>query len=340
MEMTGASMAAWAVERPGPIESGPLRQTRRQVPEPGSGEMLVRVSTCGVCRTDLHIAMGDLPVHRPGVVPGHEAVGTVAALGPGSTRFALGDRVGVAWLRHTCGSCRFCESGRENLCRAPRFTGWDADGGYAEYVTVPEAYAYEVPDAFDDVTAAPLLCAGIIGFRALERANVPTGGRLGLFGFGGSAHLAAQIAIHRGASVHVFTRTAAAKRLALELGCATAGDVGDAAPGTLDAAIVFAPAGEIVPRALQALERGGRVAIAGIHLSDIPPLDYQRHLFQERELVSVTANTRDDGRRFLVEADAARVQVHTIAYPFDRAADALADLWHDRVTGAAVLVTG
>jgi propanol-preferring alcohol dehydrogenase len=333
-------MDAWVVERPGPMNSRPLRPVRRPIPEPAAGEVLVHVSTCGVCRTDLHVAMGDLPVHRAGVVPGHEAVGTVAALGPGATRFRAGVRVGVPWLRRTCGTCRFCRAGRENLCREPRFTGWDADGGYAEYLTVPEAYAYELPDVFDDVTAAPLLCAGIIGFRALERANVPTGGRLGLFGFGGSAHIAAQIAIHRGASVHVFTRTAEAKRLALELGCATASDVGDADPGTLDAAIVFAPAGEIVPMALRALDRGGRVAIAGIHLSDVPSLDYQRHLFQERELVSVTANTRDDGRRFLAEAAAAQIRVHTIAYPFDRASDALADLWHDRVTGAAVLVTG
>ena len=300
--------------------------------------MLVRVSTCGVCRTDLHIAMGDLPVHRPGVVPGHEVVGTVAALGSASTRFAMDDRVGVAWLRHTCGSCGFCQSGRENLCRAPRFTGWDADGGYAEYVTVPEAYAYEVPAAFDDVTAAPLLCAGIIGFRALERANVPTGGRLGLFGFGGSAHLAAQIAIHRGASVHVFTRSSSARRLALDLGCSNAGDVDAAVPGSLDAAIVFAPSGALVPVALHALDRGGRVAIAGIHLSDIPSLDYQQHLFQEREVVSVTANTRDDGRRFLAEAVAAGVTVNTVQYRFDQADRALADLWHGRVTGAAVLV--
>jgi propanol-preferring alcohol dehydrogenase len=336
--MTRDDMDAWVVERPGPIEATPLRLARRPVPEPARGEVLVRVSACGVCRTDLHVAIGDLPVSKAGVVPGHEVVGTVASLGADAARFHVGDRVGVPWLRHTCGVCRFCRTDRENLCLAPRFTGWDEDGGYAEFVTVPEAFAYELPPRFDDLTAAPLLCAGIIGFRALERANLPIGGRLGLFGFGGSAHLTAQIALHRGASVHVFTRTAEAKRLALDLGCSTAGDVGDAHPGTLDAAIVFAPAGEIVPVALQALDRGGRVAIAGIHLTDIPPLDYQRHLFQEREVVSVTANTREDGRRFLAEADAARVQVHTIAYPFDGAADALADLWHDRVTGAAVLV--
>ena len=297
----------------------------------------MRVSTCGVCRTDLHVAMGDLPENRAGVVPGHEVVGTVASLGAGAVRFHLGDRVGVPWLRHTCGVCRFCRTDRENLCLAPRFTGWDDDGGYAEFVTVPEAYAYELPSAFDDLNAAPLLCAGIIGFRALDRANLPVGGRLGLFGFGGSAHLTAQIALHRGASVHVFTRSTRARRLALELGCDDAGDVAGATPGSLDAAIVFAPSGDIVPIALRALDRGGRAAIAGIHLTAVPPLGYQRHLFNERELVSVTANTRDDGRRFLVEAAEAAVQVHSVRYPFDRADAALADLWSGRVSGAAVL---
>jgi len=331
------TMDAWVVERPGPIEGRPLRRARREVPEPGPGEVLVRVAVCGVCRTDLHVAMGDLAVRRPAVVPGHEIVGSVAAAGTGATRFAIGDRVGVAWLRSTCGVCRFCTTGRENLCVEPRFAGWTDDGGYAEFATVPEAYAYELPDAFDDVTAAPLLCAGIIGFRALERANVPTGGRLGLFGFGGSAHLAAQIAIHRGAAVHVFTRSEAARRLALELGCASAGDARDALPESLDAAILFAPSGDVVPVALGALDRGGRLAIAGIHLTDIPPLRYEAHLFHERELVSVTANTREDGRRFLAEAAQAGVQVHTTPYPFDRADEALADLWHGRVTGAAVI---
>jgi propanol-preferring alcohol dehydrogenase len=282
--------------------------------------------------------MGDLPVRRAGVVPGHEAVGNVVALGEGTSRLPVGARVGVPWLRHTCGTCRFCTTGHENLCRAPRFTGWDDDGGYAEYLTVPEAYAYEIPPAFDDVRAAPLLCAGIIGFRALERARVPEGGRLGIFGFGGSAHLAAQIALHRGADVSVYTRAGTARRLALDLGCSTAGDLDEVEAGSLDAAIVFAPSGEIVPVALEALDRGGRLAVAGIHLSDVPPLDYQRHLFHERELVSVTANTRDDGRRFLAEAADARIRVETTEYPFSRADRALDDLWSDRVRGAAVLV--
>ncbi len=330
-------MDAWVVERPGPIDGRPLRRAQRPLPEPAAGEVLVRVSTCGVCRTDLHVAMGDLVVRRPGVIPGHEIVGTVAAIGTGTSLFAIGDRVGVPWLRRTCGVCRFCRTGRENLCVETRFTGWTDDGGYAEFVTVPESFAYALPNGFDDITAAPLLCAGIIGFRALERANLPSGGRLGLYGFGGSAHLAAQIAVHRGATVHVFTRSDAARRLALELGCASAGDVSDAMPGSLDAAIVFAPSGDLVPAALGALDRGGRVAIAGIHLSDVPPLRYDAHLYQERELVSVTANTRDDGRRFLAEAATARVRVHTTSYEFDQADTALADLWHGRVTGAAVI---
>lgn len=333
-------MDAWVVDKPGPIGNRPLERVRRPVPEPAAGELLVHVSVCGVCRTDLHVAEGDLPVRRPGVIPGHEIVGSVTAVGAGASRFAIGDRVGVAWLRQTCGTCRFCTAGRENLCHAPRFTGWTDDGGYAEYVTVPEAFAYEIPPVFDDVAAAPLLCAGIIGFRALERSLVRPGGRLGLWGFGGSAHITAQIALHRGITVHVFTRTAESQRLALDLGCSSAGGIDDARPGSLDAAILYAPVGELVPGVMRALDRGGRLAVAGIHLSDIPPLNYQSHLFQERELVSVTANTRDDGRRFLAEAAEAAVHATTTPYPFARADAALADLAADRVTGAAVLRLG
>jgi propanol-preferring alcohol dehydrogenase len=331
-------MKAWTVRRPGPLTSTPLVLADAEVPEPGPGEVLVRVNACGVCRTDLHVTMGDLPVHRSPVIPGHEVVGTVVAAGDEATRFALEERIGIAWLRRTCGACRFCVSGRENLCLAPEFTGWDADGGYAEYATVPEAYAYRLPDGFDDVSAAPLLCAGIIGFRALEHAGVASGGRLGIYGFGASAHLAAQIAIGRGITVHVLTRSAAARRLALEVGCASAGDAADAPPELLDGAILFAPVGELVPVALGALDRGGTLAVAGIHLSDIPVLDYQQHLFQERHLRSVTANTRADGERFLREAAKARLRVHTTSYPLDKADVALADLWNDRVDGAAVLV--
>jgi len=329
---------AWTVRRPGPMATGPLVAEDRPAPEPGEGEVLVRVAACGVCRTDLHIAEGDLAPHRVGVVPGHEVVGRVASRGPGASRFALGQRIGIPWLRATCGSCRFCRRGAENLCVDPYFTGWDADGGYAELAVAPEAYAYALPDAFDDEHAAPLLCAGIIGFRALRRAQLPPGGRLGIYGFGGSAHLAAQVALLEGATVHVFTRSATARDLALRLGCASAGDPAGALPAPLDAALLFAPAGELVPVALTALDRGGTLAIAGIHLTDVPPLRYADHLFQERQVRSVTANTRADGDEFLRIAAEADLRVHTTRYALADADQALADLAAGRVRGAAVLV--
>ncbi|MCB1002663.1 MAG: zinc-dependent alcohol dehydrogenase family protein [Acidimicrobiales bacterium] len=330
-------MRAWIVERPGPVDGHPLSLVEREAPVPGPGQVRVRVSVCGVCRTDLHVAEGDLPVHRSGVVPGHEIVGVVDARGPGAERFEEGERIGIAWLRHTCGTCRFCRRGDENLCVAPRFTGWDADGGYAEHAVVDERYAYALPTGFGDDELAPLLCAGIIGYRALKRADLPPGGRLGIYGFGGSAHLAAQVALAQGATVHVLTRSADARRLALDLGASSAADTYDAPPEPLDAAIVFAPVGDIVPVALAALDRGGTCAVAGIHLTDVPALDYQRHLFQERQLRSVTANTRADGEEFLRLAARLGLEVHTRAYPLDRADEALADLAHDRITGAAVL---
>ncbi|MEV0668207.1 zinc-dependent alcohol dehydrogenase family protein [Actinomadura luteofluorescens] len=330
-------MRAWVVERPAPIETGPLRRADREVPSPGPGELLVRVLACGVCRTDLHVAEGDLPVHLPGVTPGHEIVGRVESAGPGCLH-GPGDRVGVAWLRGTCGACRFCRRGAENLCPASVYTGWDAHGGYAEYALAVDAYTYALPAELDDVRAAPLLCAGIIGYRALRRAALPPGGRLGIWGFGGSAHLAAQIALAEGADVHVFTRSPAARGLARELGASFSGDSFDAAPAPLDSAIVFAPAGELVAAALERLDRGGTCAVAGIHLSDVPPLDYQRHLFQEREVRSVTANTRADGEEFLRLAARLDVAVTTHPYPLDEADRALADLAADRFTGAAVLV--
>ena len=331
-------MRAWAVGVPGPIDTGPLVAVERPVPAPGPGEIRVKVSTCGVCRTDLHLVEGDLVPRRPGVVPGHEAVGVVDAVGEGCTRFRIGDRAGVAWLRGTCGRCRWCRRGAENLCRDPRFTGWDADGGYAEWAVVGEAYAYLLPSGFDDVSAAPLLCAGIIGYRALRRAELPPGGRLGIYGFGASAHLAAQVALAEGAVVHVLTRSADGRRHALELGVASAGPADGAPPEPLDSAILFAPAGGLVPVALGALDRGGTLAVAGIHLADVPPLDYQRHLFQERQLRSVTANTRADGEEFLTLAARLGLRVTTRPYRIGEADRALADLAHDRVTGAAVLV--
>jgi alcohol dehydrogenase, propanol-preferring len=332
------TMTAWAVDKPGPVDGRPLVRVERPVPEPGPGEVRVRVRTCGVCRTDLHLTEGDLAPRRPLVVPGHEVVGVVDGRGPGSTRWRDGERVGVPWLAHTCGVCRFCRDGRENLCVDPRFTGWDVDGGYAEFVVVDEAYAYALPDAFDDVHVAPLLCAGIIGYRALCRASLPEGGALGLYGFGGSAHLTAQIALARGARVHVMTRASDAQELALALGAASAAGADARPPEPLDSAILFAPVGTLVPTALAALGPGGTLAIAGIHLSDVPSLDYQTHLFMERTLQSVTANTRHDGEEFLAEAARVGVRVAAVPYAMDRADDALRDLAHDRVNGAAVLV--
>lgn len=330
-------MRAWAVMSPGPIGSGPLRLVERPVPEPGPGEVRLRVAVCGVCRTDLHLAEGDLRPRRAGVVPGHEVVGYIDAQGSGSSRFALGERVGAAWLASSCGHCRYCLANRENLCTSPRFTGWDIDGGFAEYMVADERFLYRLPPVFDDQAVAPLLCAGIIGFRALRRAELPPGGRLGLYGFGGSAHLTAQVALAEGARLHVLTRSAPDVELARRLGAASVGGAYDKPPEPLDAAILFAPVGELVPVALAALDRGGTLAVAGIHLSDIPVLNYQEHLFQERTLRSVTANTRADGEDFLATAERVGVRATTHAYDFGQVDQALADLAHDRFSGVAVV---
>ena len=271
------------------------------------------------------------------MVPGHEVVGTVGARGSGAQRFQLGERVGVAWLASTCGACRFCERGEENLCLRATFTGWDRDGGYAESTVVDERFAYRLPESLSDDQVSPLLCAGIIGYRALKRAALPPGGRLGLYGFGGSAHITAQIAVAQGAELYVATRSTEGQELARALGATWVGGAADTPPVPLDAAILFAPVGDLVLAALAALDRGGVLAVAGIHLTDIPPLGYRTHLFGERELRSVTANTRRDGEELL--ALAPRLDVHATVqpYPFDQADEALADLAHGRVTGAAVL---
>jgi propanol-preferring alcohol dehydrogenase len=336
--MTATSMRAWVVDTPGPIDEHPLLLVDRPIPVPEPGQIRIRVLTCGVCRTDLHLAEGDLAPRRAQVTPGHEVVGLVDGRGAGADRYAEGDRVGVPWLAHTCGVCRFCASGRENLCVDPLFTGWDVDGGYAEYLVADENYVYPLPAHFDDEHWAPLLCAGIIGYRALRESECPPHGRLGIYGFGASAHLVAQIALAEGLRVHVMTRSPAAQRLALDLGVASAAGAADSPPEPLDAALLFAPVGTLVPPALEALDRGGTVAVAGIYLSAIPSLDYERHLFQERALRSVTANTRADGRALLDTAVRIDMHVTTTTYPFERANEALRDLAHDRVNGAAVLV--
>jgi propanol-preferring alcohol dehydrogenase len=330
-------MRALRVRAPRPAEDAPLELCEEPRPEPAAGEVRVRVEACGVCRTDLHVAEGDLPPQRASVVPGHEVVGRVDALGPGAHGFREGDRAGVAWLHRACGTCRFCARGAENLCLAPRFTGWHADGGYADWLVAPAEFVYHLPDAAPAEPLAPLLCAGIIGYRAYVLSGVRPGERLGLFGFGGSAHIVIQLARHRGNEVYVWSRDEGHQTLARELGAAWVGATGARAPAPVSGAILFAPAGELVLPALLALDRGGTLAVAGIHLSAIPPLDYHTHLFQERALRSVTANTRSDGRELLRLAEEVPLRTHTVPYPLEQANRALVDLKQDRIRGAAVL---
>lgn len=328
-------MRAWkTTDVPGQLELAEV-----PVPEPGAGEVLLKVEACGVCRTDLHIIDQELPVHRPGVVPGHQVVGTVEAVGPTVVELKPGDRVGVAWLRHTCGVCQWCRTGRENLCPNSTYTGWDADGGYAEYTTVPEAFAYLLSPLADPVRTAPLLCAGIIGYRALKRAALPPGGRLGIYGFGSSGHLTAQLAAASGAEIHVMTRGEGNRQLARDLGAVFVGDTYDLPPEPLDSAIVFAPAGDIVPAALRATTRGGTVSLAGIHMSDVPAMTYGEHLFHERDLRTVTANTRADGIEFLRLAERLQLRAQITTYDFSQAASAVADLRSGRASGSLVLTT-
>jgi len=331
-------MRAMLLHRQGPIAGAPLALADLPVPAPGSGEIRVQVRCCAACRTDLHVVEGDLRPRRLPIVPGHQAVGVVEALGPGATRFRPGDRVGVAWLRSTCGTCAFCRSRRENLCERSRYTGWTDDGGYAEQCCVPEAFAYPIPAAFDDAEAAPLLCAGIIGYRALRRSGLAPGGRLALYGFGSSAHVTLQVARHWGCPVYVSTRDAAHRSLALELGACWAGGPDQPLPERVEAAIVFAPAGALVPVALQGLEKGGTVALAGIHMGDLPAMAYEPNLFFEKALVSVTANTRQDGEDLLAAAAAIPIRPRVTRYPLADANAVLDALARDRVEGTAVLM--
>lgn len=321
-----------------PVDSGPLRLKDVSPPQPGQGEVRVKVACCAVCRTDLHVIEGELPHQKLPVIPGHMIVGRVDLLGPGCAQLKVGDRIGIAWLRQACGVCEPCRRGRENLCGNSRYTGYHTDGGYAEYALVPEAFAYQLPGQFDDLHAAPLLCSGIIGYRALERAAVPPGGRLLLVGFGSSAHLVLQLAVHRGLQVYVLTRTPAHQQMARQLGAVWAGAEACRLPEKMDGAILFAPAGKLVPTTLEVLKPGGALSLAGIHMSPIPALDYAQHLYGERDIHPVTANTRDDGRALLAQAAAARVKVHATSYPLADANRALIDLKHSRLDGTAVLV--
>jgi propanol-preferring alcohol dehydrogenase len=325
------------LDRIAPIDTSPLRLAELPLPEPQAGDVRLKVRCCAICRTDLHVIEGDLPQQKMPIIPGHQVVGTVDALGPGCRRFQLGRRVGVAWLRNTCGKCDYCSQGRENLCESARFTGYHADGGYAEYALVPEDFAYPIPEAFSDVDASPLLCAGIIGYRALRRSNLPDGGRLALFGFGSSAHVVIQIAQHRGCQVYVVTRGERHVELAQRMGAVWAGQRVEELPVKVDSAIIFAPAGELVPPALESLKKGGTLALAGIHMTPIPAMDYHRYVFFERDIHSVTCNTRQDGAELLAEASKIPIRPHTTVYPLSDANLALQDLKNDRISGTGVL---
>ena len=331
-------MRAMVLDRQGPISTAPLTLRDVPPPEPAAGEVRVRVLACGVCRTDLHVVEGDLPQRKLPLIPGHQVVGVVDRLGPEARRFHEGDRVGIAWLRHTCGACRYCRAGSENLCESSVFTGYHADGGYAEQAVVPEAFAYAIPSAFGDAEATPLLCAGIIGYRALERSLVPRGGNLGIWGFGSSAHVTIQVARARGCTVYVATRGEKHQALAREMGAAWTGGADEPLPVRVDGGILFAPVGELVPVALRSIEKGGTLAVAGIYLSDIPRIEYDRELFYERNLRSVTANTRADGEGLLREAAAIPIRPRVSTFPLADANRVLQLLKSDGINGTGVLL--
>ncbi len=329
-------MKACLLHAPAPVKTNPLQLAEVAKPVPAAGEVLVRVSVCGVCRTDLHVVEGELPPKKSPVIPGHQVVGRIEALGEGAHRFRAGDRVGIAWLHQTDGVCGYCRAGKENLCEQATFTGWTVDGGYAEYSVAPEAFVYPIPEAFDDLDAAPLLCAGIIGFRSLRLSGIEHGGRLGFYGFGAAAHLAIQVARHWGAEVYAFTRDAAHQKLAEELGAVWVGYSGERPPKMLDSAIIFAPAGELVPAALAVLKKGGTVVLAGIHMSTIPAMDYGL-LYDERVVRSVANNTRQDGEDFLRIAAEIPIRAEAHVFPLAEANHALNSLKDDEVRGAAVI---
>lgn len=334
-------MKAWVLDKPGPVESRPLALADVPVPQVADHEVLVQVHACGICRTDLHVVEGELPVRKSRVIPGHQVVGRISAVGSRVDEFTPGDRVGIAWLNRTCGVCEFCRSGRENLCDKAMFTGWSVDGGYAEFAVAPASFTYHLPDGFDDVQAAPLLCAGIIGYRCLRLAGIGkndwSGVRLGLYGFGAAGHVCIQVARARGAEVYVCTRDREKHQsLASELGAAWVGDADAEPPVSLDASIIFAPAGELIPSALKALKKGSTLVLGGIHMSPIPSFDYSL-IYGERTIRSVTNNTRADGQDFLIEAARIPIITHTQVFGFHQANEALIALKSDAIRGAGVL---
>jgi alcohol dehydrogenase, propanol-preferring len=329
-------MKACVLRAPAKVETNPLEFIDVSLPKPEKDEVLVRVHACGVCRTDLHVIEGELPPRKSPVIPGHQVIGIVEKQGENARRFPIGARVGIAWLHKTDGTCEYCRSGAENLCDHPEFTGYSVNGGYAEYIVAPEKFVYPIPEEFPDEQAAPLLCAGIIGFRSLRLSGIQSGGRLGFYGFGAAAHVAIQVARHWGAEVYASTRDARHQKLALELGAVWAGGTFDEPPKKLDAAIVFAPAGEIVPAALKTLKKGGVLVLGGIHMSAIPSLPYEL-LYQERMIRSVANNTRQDGEDFLRVAAEIPIRTHVQVFPLQEANRALNALKNDAIPGAAVL---
>ncbi len=329
-------MIAMQLAQPGPIEGEPLARVELPVPEIGPDELLVRVRVCGACHTDLHVCEGEIDLPKLPIVPGHQVVGTVEKVGEEACGFSVGDRVGIAWLHWACGECRFCQSGAENLCPEAKFTGLHVDGGFAEYTKVPAVFAYQIPEGYEDHEAAPLLCAGIIGYRALRRSRIERGGRLGLYGFGASAHIAIQVARHWDCEVYVFTRTPSHQELAAELGAAWVGQAQDDPPAKLDAAIIFAPAGWIVREALRVLEKGGTLALAGIYMSPVPELEYGKHLYHERTVTSVANATREDGRELLKLARRVRLRTQTEQFPLSEANHVLRMLKESRIRASAV----
>jgi alcohol dehydrogenase, propanol-preferring len=329
-------MKACVLQAPMPVEGAPLKYMDLPVPEPGAGQVLVRVRACAVCRTDLHVVEGDLAPRKSPIIPGHQSVGVVERVGPGVATLVPGARVGIAWLHRTCEVCEYCTAGRENLCDNAQFTGWTVDGGYAEYALASERFVYPIPEGFGDLDAAPLLCAGIIGFRSLRLSGIERGGRLAFYGFGAAAHVAIQVARHWGVDVYAITRDERHRKLALDLGAIWAGAANEKPPAKLDSAIIFAPAGELVPLALEALRKGGTLALGGIHMSPIPSLDYSL-LYHERVLRSVANNTRQDGIDFLRVAAEIPIRTAVQSYPLAEANRALNALKNDAVCGAAVL---
>jgi alcohol dehydrogenase, propanol-preferring len=329
-------MKACVLDAPAPVESNPLRAREVPEPEPSAGQVLVKVRACGVCRTDLHVVEGELALRKSPVIPGHQVVGTIERNGPGASRFAVGTRVGIPWLHRTDGVCEYCRSGRENLCEHAEFTGWTVDGGYAEFVRAPEDFVYALPEGFPDLHVAPLLCAGIIGFRTLRLSGVQLGGSLVMYGFGAAAHVCIQVARHWNMRVFAVTRHERHQKLARDLGAVWAGGSNDEPPEKVDAALIFAPAGELVIAALRTLKRGGTVALGGIHMSPIPEIDYNL-LYEERVVRSVANNTRQDGEDFLKVAAEIPIRTEIREYPLAEANQALNDLKNDAIRGAAVL---